>query len=288
MRYTIECETRLAFAAPVREHHGELRLVPREDEHQKRLALSVSCAPTSEPRFYDDCFGNRVCCFDVTPPHDDLVVCVKAEVETLLANPFDYRPIGAGRERAWIEREIEREPRLLDFVLHRSPLTPEIDAQAEIFAGAPAWGIDDGLLDRVVAARDWVAGRIDFEPSAAPAADLAEVLGRGHGAAADLAHALVAVVRAWKVPARFVTGYQDIDDEVPEEGAAHAWAEVLVPGAGWRGFDPVNGLIVNDHYIAVAVGRDASDTAGLRHVFKGDDADELRSVHLVMSRQDQQ
>lgn len=287
MKYRIECEARLAFAAPVREHHGELRLAPRQDDQQKVLALAVSSEPDSPLPSYADCFGNRVHCFGVTPPHEELIVHVSAEIETSLANPFAYTAIAPGRERAWLEREIERQPRLLDFVLHRSPLTPEIDPQAEVFAGVPEWKSDEALLERVMEARDWVASRIELDPSAAAGEDLAAVLAEGRGAAADLAHALVAVVRGWGVPARFVAGYQGIDDEV-DAGPAHAWAEVLIPGAGWRGFDAVNGLVVNDRYVSVAVGRDASDTCGLRHVFKGEDADELRSVSLVMSRQDQQ
>ena len=62
-------------------------------------------------------------------------------------------------------------------------------------------------------------------------------------------------------------GYQ-WDDEQEEEGethqAPHAWAEVLIPGAGWRGFDPTTGLVANDGYIVVAVGRDYLDAAPQR------------------------
>ena len=32
----------------------------------------------------------------------------------------------------------------------------------------------------------------------------------------------------------------------------HAWAEVYIPGGGWRGFDPTLGLAVADKHIVLA------------------------------------
>ena len=47
----------------------------------------------------------------------------------------------------------------------------------------------------------------------------------------------------------------------------HAWGEVYLPGAGWRGFDPTNGLAVSDRHIAVAASADPQYAApGHGHV----------------------
>ena len=32
----------------------------------------------------------------------------------------------------------------------------------------------------------------------------------------------------------------------------HAWAEVFLPGAGWRGLDPTHGIFCDDAFIPVA------------------------------------
>jgi transglutaminase-like putative cysteine protease len=70
-----------------------------------------------------------------------------------------------------------------------------------------------------------------------------------------------------------------------EELATHAWAEALVPGAGWVGFDATHNLLVNDHYVAVAVGRDSYDAAPQRGSFKGDSAGEQPTVKVTVQEQ---
>ena len=43
-----------------------------------------------------------------------------------------------------------------------------------------------------------------------------------------------------------VLGFESADHDL------HAWAEVYIPGGGWRGFDPSVGLAVADGHIALA------------------------------------
>ena len=66
----------------------------------------------------------------------------------------------------------------------------------------------------------------------------------------------------------------------------HAWTEVLIPGAGWRGFDTSTGLLADETYIRVAVGRDAGDVITERAVFKGDAAAPETQVTLEVTRLD--
>ena len=55
--------------------------------------------------------------------------------------------------------------------------------------------------------------------------------------------------------ARFVSGYLHAPPSTSSLGATHAWAEVYLPGAGWKGFDPTIGEIAGTDHFAVAVAR---------------------------------
>ncbi|HEX2101257.1 MAG TPA: transglutaminase family protein, partial [Candidatus Synoicihabitans sp.] len=35
-------------------------------------------------------------------------------------------------------------------------------------------------------------------------------------------------------------------------GAMHAWSEVYLPGAGWKGLDPTHGIWCDDRFVPVA------------------------------------
>lgn len=71
------------------------------------------------------------------------------------------------------------------------------------------------------------------------------------GSCRDLTVLFVAACRSMQLAARFVSGYEEGDPDSSERHL-HAWAEVYLPGAGWRGYDPTHGLVVSDRHIALA------------------------------------
>lgn len=71
------------------------------------------------------------------------------------------------------------------------------------------------------------------------------------GSCRDYAVLFMEVCRALGIAARFVSGYQEGDSE-QQSRDLHAWVEVYLPGAGWRGYDPTLGLIVSDRHIPLA------------------------------------
>ncbi len=84
---------------------------------------------------------------------------------------------------------------------------------------------------------------------------VAETLSRGTGSCRDFAYLFMEAARRLGFAARFVSGYLHAQPSTANFGATHAWAEVFLPGAGWKGFDPTIGQIVGTDHIAVAVAR---------------------------------
>lgn len=79
----------------------------------------------------------------------------------------------------------------------------------------------------------------------------AKTLAQGKGACRDLAVLFMACCRAQGLAVRFTSGYA-YGAESLDGHELHAWVEVYLEGAGWRGYDPTTGLAVCDQHIAVA------------------------------------
>ena len=82
-----------------------------------------------------------------------------------------------------------------------------------------------------------------------------ETLMRGIGSCRDFANLFMEASRSLGLAARFVSGYLNAPLVDGCSGSTHAWAEVYLPGAGWKGFDPTSGEIAGSRHIAVAVAR---------------------------------
>lgn len=288
MRFVIEHVTRLGYDRPVREHQCELRVSPLR-AGQNVLELEVRTEPAAALHTYEDSWGNTVHWFGIVEPHDELLTSMRARVETSLANPFDYEAVDPIHERAWIAEALWRDPHLWDCVLHRSAATPELSR----LRNSPTWPEclpNRPLMESVQHAMAWVRSYLTYDPDVTHVhSSLAEAVESRAGVCQDFAHLLIAIVRSWGLPARYVVGYIDALAAVPETTAAqatHAWAQVLIPGAGWRGFDATNGLVVNDRYIAVAVGRDYGDAAPQRGSFKGDATGSPPEVQVCVVAED--
>ena len=288
MRYLIEHETVLEYPQTVREHHIELRLSPRPDGHQKVLSSVIETEPASELATYCDYFGNRVDYFSVIAPHRRLVTRLRSEVETLKENPFSFEQLSPVEEQEWLAKELRAKPSINDYILHRSLLTPTIAKLEEILAAAiPRRDRNRPLLESLLELQAWVSALLEYRPGSTEVhGSLATSVLQGGGVCQDFAHLFITVVRSWDIPARYVMGYLDPGiSGVETKLATHAWAEVLVPGAGWIGCDATHNLLANDHYVAVAIGRDSYDAAPQRGSFKGDSAGEQPDVTVTMQEQ---
>jgi transglutaminase-like putative cysteine protease len=79
----------------------------------------------------------------------------------------------------------------------------------------------------------------------------------------------VAACRSLGLAARFVSGYSMHHPPEVTEHELHAWAEVYLPGAGWRGYDPSLGLAVADGHLVLAAAPDHRLAAAVNGRYRG-------------------
>jgi transglutaminase-like putative cysteine protease len=310
MKLRIHRSEQIAFDGPVREHHLEWRCAPWDDAGQRLHRLELSCQPVAALASHRDCFGNQVHRTALLGAHDGLTLHMEAEVETQLDDPFDFKPVPLEREREWLRNALREAPRLWDLVLARNAASPLLDAlmngdsaadlgvHAAVADGLPVPGAGTALFASLQAANSWIGATCaTTDPADMDADDGAEAAARGPsadtplrsaaGSTTELALLMLAVARGWGLPARLVSGYRHAatgSGHSTAHAGLHYWAEVLVPGAGWRGFDPALGRLADGAYVRLAVGRDAGDLQGLRQSWKGEGGlGEARTEILVES-----
>lgn len=250
MRIRIVHDTVYTYEQPARGLIQILRLTPRDHDGQHVREWRIEPSVNGRLTAREDGFGNLVHWFSADEPTDALTVRVTGEIET-----FETSGIVRGA--------VERLPDL--FYLRDTPLTeasPEIKAFAERIAQQAGARDPLPLLHRLLAA---VHEAVTFEPGPASAGTgAATAFAAGRGVSQDLAHVFLAAARHLELPSRYVSGYFRRDEDGHDQRAGHAWAEALVPGLGWVGFDPAHGLSATEAHVRVAVGLDYLGAAPIR------------------------
>lgn len=94
-----------------------------------------------------------------------------------------------------------------------------------------------------------------------------QTLASGSGSCRDFAVFMMEAARHWGFAARFVTGYLQMGEG--QHGATHAWTEIYIPGAGWRGFDPTNNKQAGSEHVSVGVAREHEKASPLSGYWRG-------------------
>ena len=102
------------------------------------------------------------------------------------------------------------------------------------------------------------------------------------GACRDIAILFIDSCRSLGLAARFVSGYLFGSPE-DERDHLHAWCEVCLPGAGWRGFDPSNGIATAENHISVAAAYQPVGAAPVDGSFYGSGAQNTLDGEIEIS-----
>ena len=197
----------------------------------------------------------------------DVSVHAESVVETVNANPFAALDL---LSEDWAQlTQTDLSQRMAEW-LAPTPLVPVMhNGVGDWPAAAPTpsvLGFGQALSSSIFGSFEYVPGATDVSTP------LSEFVRLRRGVCQDYAHLFLACARGAGVPARYVSGYiyAGGDAGTHGAGATHAWAELFLPHAdAWVGFDPTNNVIVGDHHIKVAVGRDYNDVPPTKGLLRG-------------------
>jgi transglutaminase-like putative cysteine protease len=263
MRLTIHHETVYDYPYPVTNSINEAWLRPLTDERQSCLSFRLTTRPGSDPRPYEDYFGNTVYHFDIYEQHRKLQILAEAEV---LTEPFDA---GAAllTDPAPFEPLAQADDQWLDF-LSSTPLTTPGERIQELGRLLAGEGTTVASMARALA--DAVRGSMRYQFGYTTVGTTAEqALSGGAGVCQDYTHIFLSVSHLLGIPARYVSGYLFDGDAAGDVQKTHAWPEVLLPATGWVGLDVTNGNAVDERYVRVAIGRDYADVPPVRGAYSG-------------------
>jgi transglutaminase-like putative cysteine protease len=258
--------TSYRYNNPVKLEPHLIRLRPRSDGNQQVNQFSLAIEPSpSGISDYLDLDGNNVTQIWFNEPSDRLQIQTSFFVETRLTNPFDYliSPISLKLPIPYPQNLIGELAPYMEIDMDSSGT--EIKRFANEIANQIKWEtlpFLSTLAHRI--STNWkqiIREEGDPWPSSL-------TLAKREGSCRDLTRLYLEACRIVGLAGRLVSGYQEGDSE-QKIRYLHEWAEIYIPGGGWRGYDPTLGLAVSDRHIALAAGRRHDRVAPITGTFVG-------------------
>ena len=273
MIYDLTLKISYDYRSAVTDARHAMRIRPRADREQTVSGIEVSLSPLPEEWVEEqDFFGNAVDAVAFHRAHSALSVEMRARV-AVRRPPAELAAAAAVAdlaEAAFLHRDSGGEAPMHFLGASRmvAPLR-ELTAYAAPMLAIPgsAGPAILALARRIKADFAYLPGSTDVRTS------IAEAFEQRSGVCQDFAHLMIAALRAYGIPAAYVSGFLRTDPPPGQkrlEGAdaMHAWMQAwLGDEIGWVGFDPTNGIVAGDGHVVVAVGRDYADVAPVAGTF---------------------
>lgn len=265
MFLSINHVTSYAYAKEVLLQPHTLRLTPRSDSYRRMLERTLTVIP--EPDGISqalDVHGSLCQTVRFNRPTAALTVISKSVLDVNDINPFDF--VVSPTECAYLPMSYPEN--MTTFLL---PYMGKelVDEAVREYAGQVLKMTHFSVIEFVLSLAQKIAHEFVYEQRKTGLPLPAEiVLKNRSGSCRDFTVFFIAAARSVGLAARFVSGYYF--DDSPKRPQLHAWAEVFVPGGGWRGFDPTLGLACYGHHIALASGASPYEAATIEGKFIGE------------------
>ncbi|MDD5365570.1 MAG: transglutaminase family protein [Gallionellaceae bacterium] len=251
-RLNISHITEYQFPAPVTLLPHRLLLRPRESHNVRIETSTLDIDPGHSLQWKRDVLDNSVALVSFFEMAERLRIASNVVIQHYEDNPFDFLVDDYAVNHPF-DYAVEDRADLAPFLQAVYP--DDREAVQGWLAGAGLLRPQETftLLDQM---NRRIAGQFVYqmreEPGVQPPA---LTLALNSGSCRDFAALLMEACRCLGLASRFVSGYLFTSDFDTNNASTHAWAEVYLPGAGWKGFDPTGGEVVGNRHIATAVAR---------------------------------
>lgn len=252
-RLQITHRTEYAFATPVTLQPHHLLLRPREGPEVHIESSQLRISPAHRIKWHRDVLDNAAAVVEFLETASTLSIHSEVTIQHYDESPFDFlveeyalhypfhyrpqdrvdllpflQPVYAGDEpaiRDWLGRLGLSQPSMQTYAL--------LDRLSRTIAGQFAYTVreEQGVQSP------------------------AQTLNWSRGSCRDFAALFIEACRYLGLASRFVSGYSHLPASEHWSTTTHAWAEVYLPGPGWKGFDPTSGELTGNRHISVAVAR---------------------------------
>jgi transglutaminase-like putative cysteine protease len=261
MRISVTHSTVDRYDYPVHLEPHTFRLRPRTNSAQLLLTFEIQILPAPAAGTAECWIRMAISlCTRGDAPTRELSVLSRFSVEMLRENPFDFVLTGESLNLPlWY-----LEPLCAALAPYQNDVhvAEAVKQYAKSVAAIAQWNTLSFLA--VLNTQVFQTRRQVIWPDGPPwSSDLS--LSLLEGSCRDLAVLFCDFCRVMGIAARLVSEYERASAGW-QDSYMHAWVEVCLPGAGWRGYNPSRGLAVSRAHVAVAAGFDhdlACPVAGL-------------------------
>jgi transglutaminase-like putative cysteine protease len=282
MNFAIRYLTSYEYDAEVIDNLNALRVKPAANSRQRCDDFNVRLNPEVRLHRHSDYFGTEVVEFEISRPHRELTIDVRARASTSAPPEAPHAPWEVLREPTY------REPGG-EFLLQTDD-APGHPVLAELITTTQA---ASSPLAAVHLISQLIPERFEYRQGATYVdSPIEDLLDAGAGVCQDFVHLGVCVLRHHGIAARYVSGYLFASDggagEESVEVDTHAWLEALlpVPDGGepvWVGADPTNNVLAGENHVKIGHGRHYADVPPTKGVYRGQ-AEATLDARVTMTR----